>query len=525
MVRDFTTKHTTAEIVEQAALLRIPVAPVSSGRDVLELDHPRIRGVWLTDPTGRFEMPRRPVPLRRRAGAPAPTHPDDRRPTTASRRRCAGPGPSRRPGRPRCPLEGITVLDLTAWWAGPSGAAVFAALGAEVVHVESTRRIDGMRTAGGMFFSRPQWWEYSAFFLSANTNKYDVTLTLDTPAGSRARPRAGGAGRHRHRELHAPGDRGVRPRLARHPRDQPGRDPRAHAGVRARRTVARPARLRPDHGADHRPGVGHQPPRRPAPHPARARAIPTAGCTPCSPPSSPSSAATAPAQGCLVEAPDVRGRHQRGGRAGHRVERQRRDGRAHGQPQSRRRPAEPVRAPTRRSGGWRCRAAPTSSGGRSPASSATPSWPTSPNWPTLAGRRAAADRLDGLIGAWAAARPVDDAVDELLAAGVPAARGADARAGLHQPADAGPRLLRGRSTTPSSAPIPRRACPSATPASTAGCAARRRRSGSTTSRSSVAGSATPPTSSPPSKPRASSAPGPQGPDHRRTHRPSARTAP
>ena len=40
-----------------------------------------------------------------------------------------------------------------------------------------------MRTAGGMFFGRDQWWEYSAFFLSANTNKYDVTLTLDTPKG------------------------------------------------------------------------------------------------------------------------------------------------------------------------------------------------------------------------------------------------------------------------------------------------------------------------------------------------------
>ena len=182
MVREWTTQHTTADIVEQAALLRIPVAPVSSGRDVLELDHPRIRGVWVDGPDRQLRDAPPALPLRRRA------HPDARpAPAVGEHDGQAAPVRRARPeapaGRAPLPLEGITVLDLTAWWAGPSGAAIFASLGADVVHVESTRRIDGMRTAGGMFFSRPQWWEYSAFFLSANVNKYDVTLTLDTPAG------------------------------------------------------------------------------------------------------------------------------------------------------------------------------------------------------------------------------------------------------------------------------------------------------------------------------------------------------
>jgi crotonobetainyl-CoA:carnitine CoA-transferase CaiB-like acyl-CoA transferase len=81
------------------------------------------------------------------------------------------------------PLDGLTVVDLTAWWAGPSAAATFAALGADVIHVESTRRMDAMRTAGGLFYGRDQWWEYSAFFLSANTNKRGVTLDLDRSEG------------------------------------------------------------------------------------------------------------------------------------------------------------------------------------------------------------------------------------------------------------------------------------------------------------------------------------------------------
>ena len=181
MVRDWTTKHPTSEIVEKAAVLRIPVAPVSDGRQVLELDHPRIRGVFVDDPTGTFSMPRRPFRL---DGEPTPTP----RPAPSVGQNSGEPVP-RRPERPEpplpvgLPLAGIKVLDLTAWWAGPSSTGLLAALGAEVVHVESTRRIDGMRTAGGMFFGRDQWWEYSSFFLQANTNKYGVTLDLDHPKG------------------------------------------------------------------------------------------------------------------------------------------------------------------------------------------------------------------------------------------------------------------------------------------------------------------------------------------------------
>ena len=181
MVREFTTQHTTAEIVERAAALRIPVAPVSDGESILELDHPQLRGVFLDDPTHSFKMPRRPFAIDGEFVTqvkPAPAigeHSFSQFPQRADR-----PAPTEVVS---LPLAGLRVLDLTAWWAGPSAAGLFAALGADVVHVESTRRIDGMRTAGGMFYSRPQWWEYSAFFLQANTNKFGLTLDLDTAQG------------------------------------------------------------------------------------------------------------------------------------------------------------------------------------------------------------------------------------------------------------------------------------------------------------------------------------------------------
>jgi crotonobetainyl-CoA:carnitine CoA-transferase CaiB-like acyl-CoA transferase len=181
IVREWTTQHTTAEIVEKAALLRIPVAPVSDGEAVLQIEQAVARGVFLRDPTDTFTMPRRSWTIDGVA-APAPE------PAPAVGQHDSEP-PATRPARPEpgtmrtAPLDGIKVVDLTAWWAGPSSTGLLAALGADVVHIESAKRMDGMRMAAAMFVGREQWWEYSGFFLQANTNKSDVTLDLTSPKG------------------------------------------------------------------------------------------------------------------------------------------------------------------------------------------------------------------------------------------------------------------------------------------------------------------------------------------------------
>jgi crotonobetainyl-CoA:carnitine CoA-transferase CaiB-like acyl-CoA transferase len=77
------------------------------------------------------------------------------------------------------------VLDFTAWWAGPAASNVLAGLGADVIHIESVQRPDGMRMAGGIFSNQPQWWERSAIYLLANTNKRGLTLDLTSDAGRR----------------------------------------------------------------------------------------------------------------------------------------------------------------------------------------------------------------------------------------------------------------------------------------------------------------------------------------------------
>jgi crotonobetainyl-CoA:carnitine CoA-transferase CaiB-like acyl-CoA transferase len=182
IVRDWTTKHTTADAVEQASALRIPVAPVHDGAAIVDCEHFVARGIYQPDPTGTFLAPRRPWRMNDQdppAARPAPRLGEH---TTSIERRDPA-RPSEPVGERKLPLDGLRVLDLTAWWAGPVAAGMLAALGADVIHVESTSRPDGMRMTGAVLGTEGAWWERSSHFLCANTNKRDLTLDLSTPKG------------------------------------------------------------------------------------------------------------------------------------------------------------------------------------------------------------------------------------------------------------------------------------------------------------------------------------------------------
>ena len=180
IIHAWTTKHTTAEVVALAAELRIPVAPVCDGPAVVELEQAAARGSWTDDPSGRFRVPRRSWRIDGE-GSPPPRP----APRLGEHTGAVVPRPPKAPAtRDRTlPLHGVKVLDLTAWWAGPSASAMLAALGADVVHVESVTRPDGMRFTSGVSTDRDNWWDYSALFHVSNTNKRDLTLDLARPEG------------------------------------------------------------------------------------------------------------------------------------------------------------------------------------------------------------------------------------------------------------------------------------------------------------------------------------------------------
>ena len=75
------------------------------------------------------------------------------------------------------PLAGVRVLEITKVWAGPYAGKILAALGAEVIKVESSTNIDEMRAYGGVDINA------APYFLSINQEILSVQVNMKTPEG------------------------------------------------------------------------------------------------------------------------------------------------------------------------------------------------------------------------------------------------------------------------------------------------------------------------------------------------------
>ncbi|BBZ40677.1 CaiB/BaiF CoA-transferase family protein [Mycobacterium conspicuum] len=173
-------ERTVAEIVELGQLFRLPIAALGNGATIRDIEYSTERGVFVRNPDG-FHQPRPPWLMSH--CAPAPVRPtaalgssDDESPW--HKRKSEGATDDNRP-----PLEGVRVVDLTAFWAGPAATHLLAAFGADVVKVESIQRPDGIRYSGGMRKDVDDWWEYGWVFHAMNTNKRSVTLDLGSSDG------------------------------------------------------------------------------------------------------------------------------------------------------------------------------------------------------------------------------------------------------------------------------------------------------------------------------------------------------
>jgi crotonobetainyl-CoA:carnitine CoA-transferase CaiB-like acyl-CoA transferase len=78
------------------------------------------------------------------------------------------------------PLDGVRVVDFTAFQAGPMATLIAADLGAEVIKIESVQRVDGWRGIGR---GQVRPWEASGPFHWANRGKRGITLNLGDPRG------------------------------------------------------------------------------------------------------------------------------------------------------------------------------------------------------------------------------------------------------------------------------------------------------------------------------------------------------
>ncbi|WNG91484.1 CoA transferase [Mycobacterium sp. ITM-2016-00318] len=183
-------ENSVEEILDLSSAFRIPNAPVGNGANVTSFDQFAERSTFVTNPRDGFTQPGPPYranPPLVRPPQPAPRLGEH----TDHYRRNQQMGAKKGQNRARLsvsaqeglPFEGVRVLDMTSFWAGPSCTHVLAQLGAEVIHVESTARPDGTRLIAGVPITEEQWWERSPIFSGLNTNKKSVTLDIRKPRG------------------------------------------------------------------------------------------------------------------------------------------------------------------------------------------------------------------------------------------------------------------------------------------------------------------------------------------------------
>ncbi|MCH7789303.1 MAG: CoA transferase, partial [Acidobacteria bacterium] len=175
-IRTFTRRYKVDELVDLAVAFRIPVGPVGTGDVVAGLDHFAQRGVFVDNPHG-FTQPRPPYQFSRSTLAPLRRAPrlGEAIDTPAATLRASLTGDVHKP------LDGVRIVDLSSFWAGPIAVNLLRVLGAEVVKVESHVRLDGMRWASGL--QREQRWEFSPVYHGANVGKTVVNLDLETEKG------------------------------------------------------------------------------------------------------------------------------------------------------------------------------------------------------------------------------------------------------------------------------------------------------------------------------------------------------
>jgi crotonobetainyl-CoA:carnitine CoA-transferase CaiB-like acyl-CoA transferase len=172
------------EVLEEASAFRIPNAPITNGANARTWAHFVERETFVANPRDGATNPRPPFRLGAgclRAPEAAPRLGELDRDEAATPAQPVRP-PSKGASR-ELPFEGLRILDMTSFWAGPLTGHMLALLGAEVIHLESATRPDGARLVGGVPQTEDQYWERGPIFAALNTNKKSLTINLSAPRG------------------------------------------------------------------------------------------------------------------------------------------------------------------------------------------------------------------------------------------------------------------------------------------------------------------------------------------------------
>ena len=180
--RPFLGSASKLDVFQRAQAWRIPAAAVEDISERLDCPQLEARGFWehIEVDGRRVKAPRIPYLI---AGQP----PDLLGPSTARGSGEEGDSSLSRPDSelpPQPPMAGLRVLDLTHFWAGPYATSLMAALGADVIKVESIQHPDAFRYTFAPA-QLDQWWERSPTWQDTNCGKRGITLDLASADGSR----------------------------------------------------------------------------------------------------------------------------------------------------------------------------------------------------------------------------------------------------------------------------------------------------------------------------------------------------
>jgi crotonobetainyl-CoA:carnitine CoA-transferase CaiB-like acyl-CoA transferase len=186
----WTSQHGVAELFHACQQARVGAAPVLTPAQLEHDEHLQERQFFVRQShpqAGEVMLPGAPYGLHKpwwqlRTPAPRLGEASDELPTLFN-----DPPPS--PGITRSgqtvplPLAGVRILDLSWVWAGPHCTMMLAFLGAEVIKVESSARLDITRRTNPFPPELPRNVNRSGYFACLNQAKKSMGINLSQPAG------------------------------------------------------------------------------------------------------------------------------------------------------------------------------------------------------------------------------------------------------------------------------------------------------------------------------------------------------
>jgi crotonobetainyl-CoA:carnitine CoA-transferase CaiB-like acyl-CoA transferase len=181
-VRPWLMERTRAEVFEQAQAFRLPAAPFQTAADRLDCPQLAARGYW-----EQAEIDGKTLKVPRVTYRISGIEPVERGPLREAEEAPVGvtsvrPATNGAKGAPARPFEGLRVLDLTWFWSGPYAMMMLAALGADVVKIESSQRPDPYRYIWALT-ARESWWEWSPLWVDTNAGKRSLALDMSSLTG------------------------------------------------------------------------------------------------------------------------------------------------------------------------------------------------------------------------------------------------------------------------------------------------------------------------------------------------------